>query len=179
MLVYYLNLVDSPEEKNKVETIYHKYKKLIKHLALSKLHNEHLAEDVLHEVMLAVIEQIKKLQDRDENGIKCFIYLVTRNICIDLLRKETRQKEENYDRPPVQFKNDGDPQICLNERFLLDCIAELSPIYRDILELTAYYGLTIKECARTLKITPTAAQKRLERARTMIRAKLEEEEIHV
>ena len=179
MLAYYLSLVDSPKEKDKVEEIYHQYKKLIKFLALTKLQKEELAEEVIHDVMLAVINNIKKLQDRDENGIKSFIYLTTRNICINLLRKESHRKAEQYDCPPTQFINESDPQIILNQCFLLDCIAELPPIYRDILELTAYYGLTLKESAKMLGISPAAARKRLERARTIIRGKLEEEEIYV
>lgn len=179
MLAYYLSLVDSPEEKNKVEEIYHEYKKLIKFLALSKLQDEHLAEEVLHEVMLAVIDHIKKLQDRDADGIKSFIYLTTRNICVDILRKETRRKTESIDDLPLHLKSHDDPQDTLNERIVMDCITEMPPIYRDILELTAYYGLTVKECAKALKITSATARKRLERARTILRAKLKEEEINV
>ncbi len=179
MLAYYLSLVDSPEEKSKVEEIYHEYKRLIIYLALSKLQDEHLAEEALHEVMLAVIDQIKKLQDRDKNGIKSFIYLATRNVCVDILRKELRRKTESIDDVSVHIQNAADPQDSLNEKIVMDCIAEMPPIYRDILELTAFYGLTIKECAKALKISQSAARKRLERARAIIRAKLEESEIYV
>ncbi len=179
MLAYYLSLVDTPEEKSKVEEIYHEYKRLIMYLALTKLQDERLAEEALHEVMLAVIDQIQKLQDRDENGIKSFIYLATRNICVDILRKELRRKAENIDDVTLHIQNTGDPQDSLTERIVTDCIAELPPIYRDILELTAYYGLTLKECAKTLNISPSTARKRLERARTIIRTKLEEKEIYV
>lgn len=179
MLAYYLSLVDSPEEKNKVEEIYHEHKKLIKYLALNKLHDEQLAEEVIHEVMLAVIDNIKSLQNRDANGIKSFIYITTRNISIDILRKELRRKAENIDDLPIHMQNAHDPQESLNKKIMMDCIAEMPPIYRDILELTAYYGMTIKECAKSLKITPETARKRLERARVIIRTKLEEEELYV
>ncbi|MBR6793215.1 MAG: sigma-70 family RNA polymerase sigma factor, partial [Clostridia bacterium] len=88
MLTYYLSLVDSPEEKSTVEEIYHEYKNLILFLALSKLQDQNLAEEALHDVMLVVIDHVKKLQGRDENAVKSFIYLVTRNVCVDTLRKE-------------------------------------------------------------------------------------------
>ncbi len=179
MLAYYLSLVDSPEEKSKVEEIYHKHKKLIKYLALSKLQDEHLADDALHEVMLAVIDQITKLQNRDEEGIINFIYVATRNICVDIRRKELRRNAENIEDISLHTQNYGDPQESLNEKIVMNCIAEMPPIYRDVLELTAYYGLTDKECAKTLKISQSAVRKRLERARTIIRTKLEEREIHV
>lgn len=176
MLAYYLSLVDSPGEKDKIEEIYHQYKKLIKYLALTKLQNEELAEEVVHEVMLAVIDNIKKLQNRETEKIKSFIYVATRNICIDILRKELRRKVENIDDLPLHIKGSGDPQESLNEKIVIDCVAEMPPVYRDILELTAYYGLTSKESAKVLGISPAAARKRLERARTIVREKLAEEQ---
>ncbi len=179
MLVYYLSLVNSPEDKSWVETIYHRYKNLIKRLALSRMKDEELAEEVLHEVMLAVIESIEKLQDRDENGIKGFIYLATRNICINMLRKKFRRKEVPFEEPPFSLGDDGDPQQGLNHAHLLDCIADLPSLYRDVLELTACFGLSVKECAKALEISPAAAQKRLERARILFRKKLKEEELDV
>ena len=179
MLAYYLSLVDTPEEKSKVEEIYHEYKRLIMYLALTKLQDERLAEEALHEVMLAVIDQIKKLQDRDENGVKSFIYLATRNVCVDILRKELRYKSmENVDAVSPHLQND-DPQDTLQEKLVMDFVEKLPPIYRDITELYAFYGMTIKECAKALKITPATARKRLERARALLRAKLKEEELDV
>ena len=35
MLALYLSLVDTPEEKSRIEKIYHQYKKLIYHIAYS------------------------------------------------------------------------------------------------------------------------------------------------
>ena len=179
MLVYYLSLVETPEQKSLVESIYDKYKNLIIYLALSKLQDETLAEEALHEVLLEVIKQIQKLQKRDENGIKSFIYLATRNICIDILRKETRQTAQSIEELPLRLRLAEDPQDSLEERLIVQCIAEMPPIYRDVLELTAFFGMTVKESAKLLKISPAACRKRLERARAIIGKKLKEEEIYV
>lgn len=178
MLIYYMSLGDSPGEKRKVEEIYHQYKKLIKYIALTKLQNEHLAEDAVHDVMLAVIGNITKLQERSMEEIRGFIYLVTRNICNDLLRKEQRRAAENIEDLRQQPHSGGDPQQALNEKSILDCIARMPDLYRDALELTVYYGFTTKECAKLLKISPAACRKRLERARTLIREELKKGEEH-
>lgn len=179
MLAYYLSLVDSPEEKSTVEEIYHEYKNLILFLALSKLQDQHLAEEALHDVMLVVIDHVKKLQGRDENAVKSFIYLVTRNVCVDILRKELRYKNaENIEEVSLHLQNE-DPQDTLEEKLVIELIAEMQPIYRDVVELIAIYGMTVKECAKALKITPAACRKRLERARAIIREKLKEEESDV
>ena len=140
------------------------------------LESEELAEEVVHEVMLAVINNIKKLQAMEMEEIKGFIYLATRNISHDIFRKEKRREAENIDDLQLPMQAVGDPQDSLGEQVILDCIAAMPPIYRDILELTVYYGLSLQECAKLLKISQAAARKRLERARAIVRAKLEEGE---
>lgn len=165
-----------------VEQIYHQYKKLIKHIAYSRLQNEHLAEEVVHEAMLAVISHTSKLQDRTPEELKAFLYLVTRNICNDILRKELRRKAEPLELLWEQPQSGGDPQERLGEQVILDYILKMPEPYRDVLELTAFFGFTAKEAAKLLHITPAACRKRLERARSMLREKItlgEEEESHV
>ena len=168
MLILYLSMLDSPEEKLRVEEIYHRYKKLIKYIAFSKLQDDLLSEDVLQEVMLRVIRHIQKLKGRDPEELKAFIYLVTRSVTVDLLRKEqkrTAEPLEDYTNllfvPDMAFQN-------LEAEPLTAAIARLPDIYRDVLELTAYYGMTPKECAEILHISYGTARKRLSRARELL-----------
>lgn len=44
MLLFYLSLLESQEDKDKFEQLYIKYASLIKYVALQKLKNEQLAE---------------------------------------------------------------------------------------------------------------------------------------
>ncbi len=171
MLAFYLSLAESPEEKSKIEEIYHQYKKLIYHIAYSKLQKQELAEDAVHDVMLAVIGSIKKLQGRSEEEVKAFLCLVTRNVSVDILRKEHRRLAESLD--DLSLAGGSDPQEQLGAQALADRIAALPALYRDVLELTAFYGFSVKEAAALLKITPATARKRLERARNLLRIALE------
>ncbi len=176
MLILYMSLADSPDEKSMVEQIYHQYKKLIKYIALSRLQNESLAEEVVHEVMLAVIVHIKKLKNRRPEEVKGFLFPVTRNVCNDILRKELRRQSENLEDLWQEPVRSGDPQERIGEQILVDCIAAMPATYRDPLELTAYYGFTAKEAAKLLHISPAACRKRLERARELLKNELEKGE---
>lgn len=177
MLALYLSLAETVEEKSRIEKIYHQYKKLIYHIAYSKLQKQELAEDAVHDVMLAVIGSIKKLQDRTEEEVKAFICLVTRNVAVDLWRKENRRAAEALEDLPLT--GGTDPQEQIGARDLAEWIARLPEIYRDILELTAYYGLSSKEASALLHISPAAARKRLERARALLLAYLKEDQSNV
>lgn len=173
MLLLFASLADAPEEKRKVEAIYRQYGKLIKYVALSRLQKEDWAEDAVHEVMMRVILHIEKIKGCTEEELKGFLYLVTRNICNDILRKETRRAAEELDSLWQTPKSGSDPQEQLGAQILADYIAALPDRYRDPLELTAYYGFSAKEAAKLLNITPAACRKRLERARTILQEKLE------
>lgn len=174
MLMAYLDLVALPEEKDKVEEIYYKYRKLIYHIACSKVQKQEWAEDVVHEVMLVVIDNIGKLWQLSEPDLKSFLYVVTRNLAVDLLRKERVRIAEDVE----QFSLGGgvDPQQDVGAQVLAQWIAELDPIYRDVLQLSVYYGFSAKECAAMLKIAPATARKRLERARALLEERIKEEE---
>ena len=47
MLIYYLQMLDTPEEKIRFEKIYLKYRSLMYHVADSILHNRQDAEDAV------------------------------------------------------------------------------------------------------------------------------------
>lgn len=177
MLAFYLSLADTPEDKSRIEEIYHQYKKLIYHIAYSKLQKQELAEDAVHDVMLAVIGSIKKLQDRSGEEVKAFICLVSRNVAVDLLRKEHRRAAESLE--DLSLAGGTDPQERLDAQALADRIAALPEIYRDVLELTAYFGFSAKEASALLKITPATARKRLERARALLLVQLKEDQAYV
>ena len=52
MLVYYLQMLDTPEEKIRFEQIYLKYRGLMYQVADGILHNRQDAEDAVHNAFL-------------------------------------------------------------------------------------------------------------------------------
>ncbi|MBR4087277.1 MAG: RNA polymerase sigma factor, partial [Clostridia bacterium] len=103
-------------------------------------------------------------------------YIITRNVSVDLLRKEQRRVAADMEEIPIS--GGVDPQQDLGVQVLAHCIAQLKPIYRDVLELTVYYGLSAKECASLLKISSATVRKRLERARALLKEQMEGEECY-
>ena len=63
MLVYYLQMLDTPEEKVQFEQIYLKYRGLMYHVADSILHNRQDAEDAVHNAFLRLIKHFKQFQN--------------------------------------------------------------------------------------------------------------------
>lgn len=52
MLLFYLSLLDTEEEKTKFERLYYEYRAVMKYKALEILKDEYLAEDAVHEAFI-------------------------------------------------------------------------------------------------------------------------------
>ena len=59
-MMIYLQMIETPEEKSKFEQLYLEYRGLMFHVAYDILHNEHDAEDAVHQAFVKIAENIKK-----------------------------------------------------------------------------------------------------------------------
>ena len=136
---------------------YEQYKNGIFRYALSITKDPYLAEDVLHDTFVKLLS----------GGIRCasgkeqaWLYRIARNLCYDQLRKSKRERSL----PETPAQSDG--------RFeYIELISSLSPIEQEIVTLKIVGGLNHKEIGSVLGITPSAAQKRYERAISALRNK--------
>lgn len=87
MLVYYLQMLDTPEEKMRFEQIYLKYRGLMYRVADSILHNRQDAEDAVHNAFLRIIKHFKKFQNTPIEDLAPQVAVIARNEAISLLRK--------------------------------------------------------------------------------------------
>ena len=87
MLVYYLQMLDTPEEKTRFEQIYLKYRGLMYHVADKILHNRQDAEDAVHNAFLRIIRKFSRFQNASAKELAPQIVVITRNEAISLLRK--------------------------------------------------------------------------------------------
>lgn len=68
MLVYYLQMLDTPEEKIRFEQIYLKYRGLMYQVADGILHNRQDAEDAVHNAFFANHQKIFQVSEYSGKG---------------------------------------------------------------------------------------------------------------
>lgn len=61
MLTLYLSLIDTQEERDKFERLFHQYERCLKYTAQNILFDEHLAEDAVQETFIRIIAAWIKL----------------------------------------------------------------------------------------------------------------------
>lgn len=176
MLVFYLCLLENDADRDKFTRMYSKYAKLMKYVALQKLDDEQLAEDAVHNAFMNIIKSFYVIEDVNSHKTKRLLVVITENAAIDILRKNKNYPKISYEdlEPILSVEQDMLDNITVRE--LVEMIAELPEIYRGVLELRAYHGMSEKQIAAVLDIGYDAVRKRLERARAMLAERIQRQQ---
>lgn len=166
MLLFYLSMVETAEDKTKLEKIYYEYKDFILSVAMGYVKNIDDAEDIVHDTMLRIINNLNKIEQVDSNDTKGFIYIIAKNISINKLNKKIEIIDYQYIEKMQISRSDVFESVQVRE--MLQKIIELPESLREPLELSVYFGMNSVEIAKVLGISELLVRKRIERARKAI-----------
>lgn len=173
MLIFFLSMLETDEDKNKFILLYEKYRKLMFYIANQILKDDYLSEDAVEQTFIKIIENLNNISDVDCHKTKSYIVIMVRNCAINLYRQRKSH-------PTVSL--DEDLEIADDQPFAIDeadvltrSVACLPIIYKDILTLKYVQELPNDEIARMLGISEPTVRKRLERAKDKIQQFLNEE----
>lgn len=151
-------------EQTQFERLYRTYSADVYRLALSYLHSPQDAEDVCHNVFLSLLNRNVQVLPQTE---KTFLLTCTANACKDLLRSFWRNR--------VQPLEDNLVYSTPEHRILWDIIGQLPPKYRAVIHLYYYERYSQEQIADILKISRTAVQTRMDRARKLLKKELKQD----
>ena len=95
MLMFYLAMLDTPEQKSKFQMIYENYTGQILQTAHSLARNYMDAEDIAQDVFLKIINNIDTIQNENPLRLRALIIQMTKFASIDLLRKKKHKENPN------------------------------------------------------------------------------------
>ena len=151
-----------------------KYKEGIYAFAYDKLRSFEDAEDVTQEVFLQAYRGLRTL--RRWESLAFWLYRIAYARCNDMLRIRARRVDQ-------ELTEDQDPDVIdapsldsyrrnqLNES-LREALDALSGIYREVLMLHYFGGMTIKDIASATGASPSAIGKRLSRGRAQLKEEM-------
>lgn len=172
MLTLYLSMLDEESDKDDFAALYERCKGRALHLALALVRERALAEDAVHEGFLYLAENYQRLSRKYTQGLDGYFFQCVECRAKNILR--TRKREASFDAqndfPSLAVDVNPEMQIAAQARLeqVVAIIQGLPEKYRSVLELYCT-GWTVEQIAQAEGMTKGAVQKRLERARKMVR----------
>jgi RNA polymerase sigma-70 factor (ECF subfamily) len=136
-------------------------------------HDPNLAEDLLHQVWVRVIEREKTRRA----PFRPWVFTIARNLALDALRAHKRSRQVELADGPCP--NPGPHEVAADREYaqrLRNAVQSLSEDRREIVLLRFYSGLTFKEIAGILGCPLGTAATRLRKALTELREMLHSEQ---
>jgi RNA polymerase sigma-70 factor, ECF subfamily len=127
------------------------------------------AEDLVSEVFLDVWRQAGRFQDRSQ--VTTWLLAIARNKALSALQ---RRSTEELDEEAVAAVEDTDnnPEVTIHTRqtsaILLNCLAQLSPLHREVIDLVYYHEKSTDEVAEITGVPQNTVKTRMFYARKRI-----------
>ena len=164
-------------DKSAFTAIVDEHESRIYALALRTLGNPDDACDITQEVFLKAYTELSRF--RGESRLSVWLYRMTYNLCIDLLRKQKRhpttpilldsdEEETEMEFPDLRYM----PETLLEQKELQNAVhsalSQISPDHRDVLLMREYCGKSYSQIAEILGISEGTVKSRIARARMQL-----------
>lgn len=168
-------MIESVEDKSKFEQIYITYRQTMFYVANKIIKDEYLAEDIVHQAFLRIIDNLDKINEIDCHKTKGFIVVIVRNISIDFYRKLKSENNTSFDEVVIYIGDlDNDNGFILND--IEEAILKLPINYSNVLNLKFSHGYSYNEISQILKISEPNVRQRISRGKKKLSEILDREE---
>jgi RNA polymerase sigma-70 factor (ECF subfamily) len=127
-----------------------------------------LADDIVQEVFLKFYTKVHQLKDGEK--LTSWIYQITRNAIADHFRKSSRTMTPE----DIEWESETKSLNECAEQCVKELLSTLPEKYRQALELSEFEDRSQIELAKALNISYSGAKSRVQRARQMLRARVDE-----
>lgn len=162
-------------DKRVVGEIYKRYSKEIHGYLCSLGADTHVADDLMQEVFAKAIISLPE----GHTNIRAWLYTVARNLYYNHVKRSTTTQTVVEKLSHMQNGAVKDPleQVITKEKEqrLHEALSSLEKKYLDVMVLQYYEGLSQKEIAKRMKISPENVRVLVHRAKKMLREYLENE----
>jgi RNA polymerase sigma-70 factor, ECF subfamily len=156
-------------DKRALQQLYSRHHVRIYRFALRFLNDEAAAEDIVSEVFIDVWRQAERFEGRSQ--VTTWLLAIARNKSLSLLR---RRSSEDLDDEVAEFIEDpsDNPEVAMlksqRASVLQDCLTQLSPAHREIVDLVYYHEKSVEEVAQIISVPANTVKTRMFYARKRI-----------
>ena len=170
MLIIYISMIETKEDKEIFILLHNEYKGLMYNRAYSILRDTVLAEDVVQESFIRILKNFDKIEKKKCPQTRKYFVNIVRTISIDVYRKNKKQQTVSFDEFEATIIDEfAYTEDIFEGRELESYLLKLPKSYYIIMSLKYDDGYSYKEISEILNITEENVKKRLLRARIKLR----------
>jgi RNA polymerase sigma-70 factor (ECF subfamily) len=140
----------------------------LKGFVLRRVRDRAVSDDLVQEIYLKARAKLGQLHDGSKLG--AWLFSIARNTITDYFRKNAKRP----DLTELHWESEQRPLVDCVADCIQEALADLPPSYREALELAEMQNVPQTELAARLDISYSGAKSRVQRARQMLRSKMDE-----
>jgi RNA polymerase sigma-70 factor (ECF subfamily) len=156
-------------DKKALQVLFARHNVRVFRFILRFLGDESAAEDLVSEVFFDVWRQADRFESRSQ--VSTWLMAIARNKALTVLRRRTT---EELDEEVAEFIEDpaDNPEVTMQKTqrsaILQDCLGQLSPAHREIVDLVYYHEKSVDEVAEIIGVPQNTVKTRMFYARKRI-----------
>jgi RNA polymerase sigma-70 factor (ECF subfamily) len=168
------------KERRIIEKIYEEHHHKCLCVALKYVKKKEIAEDLVGDTFVKIIEHKEKIFSLDCNLLPSYIVTIVKNKSKNYLKRQQRVSDTSYEEleettesPAPSVEDQVFDKMALER--LVSLVDTLDEDYRSVLIMRYIWDFSIKSIAETLDITQGNVKVRLHRAKAQLKKLLEKE----
>jgi RNA polymerase sigma-70 factor (ECF subfamily) len=156
-------------DKHALQLLYSRHHVRIYRFALRFLNDEAAAEDTVSEVFIDVWRQAERFEGRSQ--VTTWLLAIARNKALSLLRRRSSEELDDEVAEFIEDPSDNPETAMLKSQrasVLQDCLTQLSPAHREIVDLVYYHEKSVEEVAEIISVPANTVKTRMFYARKRI-----------
>ena len=156
-------------DKRALQQLYSRHHVRIYRFALRFLNDEAAAEDIVSEVFIDVWRQAERFEGRSQ--VTTWLLAIARNKALSLLRRRSSEELDDEVAEFIEDPSDNPEAAMLKSQrasMLQDCLTQLSPAHREIVDLVYYHEKSVEEVAEIISVPANTVKTRMFYARKRI-----------
>jgi RNA polymerase sigma-70 factor (ECF subfamily) len=156
-------------DKQALQTLYSRHHVRVFRFALRFLNDEAAAEDTVSEVFIDVWRQAERFEGRSQ--VTTWLLAIARNKALSLLRRRSSEELDDEVAEFIEDPSDNPEAAMLKSQrasVLQDCLTQLSPAHREIVDLVYYHEKSVEEVAEIISVPANTVKTRMFYARKRI-----------
>ncbi len=177
-MLAFIAAINNPDERLKMQRLFEKYNKIVYCYVFRILNNHHLSEEAVQDTFLRVLNNLDKIDEKEERKTVNFIITIGKNVARSKLDKENKTLPTDFDDDAnILLTKDTfntEDYILGKESYehLLKQVGKLDELTIDILRLKYINDFSDRMIAQVCNLSEANVRVRLHRARQKMKEQL-------